>query len=149
MKYYLAYGSNLNLNQMNKRCPTSKKVGTATIEGYRLLFKGHPDGHKYLTIEEAEGYSVPVGVFEIQDKDEMFLDWYEGFPHFYYKKGFQIVLNGHSEAIDAFAYIMDEVNKLGAPTPTYYEIVKQGYKDFGFDFNLIEEAIAYSKGQGK
>ena len=37
-KYYLAYGSNLNRNQMRMRCPGAKPLGTAVIEGYRLLF---------------------------------------------------------------------------------------------------------------
>lgn len=39
-KYYLAYGSNLNIRQMALRCPTAKPVGTAVIEDYELLFKG-------------------------------------------------------------------------------------------------------------
>lgn len=39
-KYYLAYGSNLNIPQMQYRCPEARIIGTAVIEGYRLLFKG-------------------------------------------------------------------------------------------------------------
>ena len=39
-KYYLAYGSNLNIRQMALRCPTAKAVGTAVIKDYELLFKG-------------------------------------------------------------------------------------------------------------
>ena len=49
-RYYLAYGSNLNVRQMKLRCPTARIVGTATIEGYRLMFKGSKTG-SYLTIE--------------------------------------------------------------------------------------------------
>ena len=36
-KYYLAYGSNLNLRQMVLRCPTAKAMGTAVIKDYELL----------------------------------------------------------------------------------------------------------------
>ena len=43
-KYYLAYGSNLNVRQMALRCPTAKPVGTAVIKDYELLFKGSKTG---------------------------------------------------------------------------------------------------------
>ena len=39
-KLYVAYGSNLNKEQMRYRCPTAKFVGTGIIEGYELQFKG-------------------------------------------------------------------------------------------------------------
>ena len=35
-KYYLAYGSNLNIRQMSHRCPSAIPVGTAIIKDYRL-----------------------------------------------------------------------------------------------------------------
>ena len=49
MKYYLAYGSNLNVRQMMHRCPGAKPVGKMVLEGYELLFKGSKTG-SYLTI---------------------------------------------------------------------------------------------------
>ena len=47
--YYLAYGSNLNVNQMKRRCPRAKIVGSTIIDDYRLMFKGSKTG-AYLTI---------------------------------------------------------------------------------------------------
>ena len=44
MKYYLAYGSNLNVRQMMHRCPGAKPVGKMVLEGYELLFKGSKTG---------------------------------------------------------------------------------------------------------
>ena len=49
-KFYLAYGSNLNVKQMQFRCPDARIVGTAEISNYQLLFKGSKTG-SYLTIE--------------------------------------------------------------------------------------------------
>lgn len=80
-RYYLAYGSNLNMAQMQWRCPGAVPLGTAEISGYRLLFKGSRTG-SYLTIEKADGFSVPVGVWEVTEADEARLDRYEGYPHF-------------------------------------------------------------------
>ena len=92
-RYYLAYGSNLNVRQMRMRCPTARMIGTATIEDYRLMFKGSKTG-SYLTIEPEEGCSVPVGVWEVTARDELALDRYEGYPTFYYKKELELPITG-------------------------------------------------------
>lgn len=146
LRYYLAYGSNLNLEQMSHRCSTAKKVGIAIINNYRLMFKGSASGN-YLTIEMAEGYFVPVGVFAIEESDESALDVYEGYPSFYYKKDFRVELrddNDNKNIIDAFAYIMHEERVLGAPSDEYVQKVLAGYEAFGFDERLLEEAVEYS-----
>lgn len=146
IRYYLAYGSNLNLTRMSNRCEHAEKVGIAIIKDYRLMFKGSATGN-YLTIERAEGYFVPVGVFKVQEDDEQHLDRYEGYPHFYYKQDFKVELrhdNDECEEIDAFAYIMHEDRKLGAPSDEYLQIVIEGYNSFGFDVRLLEEAVEYS-----
>ena len=41
-KLYVAYGSNLNKEQMRYRCPTAKFVGTGIIEGYDCLLYTSP-----------------------------------------------------------------------------------------------------------
>lgn len=146
VRYYLAYGSNLNLAQMSHRCPTAKKAGIAIIKDYRLMFKGSASGN-YLTIERAEGYFVPVGVFVVEESDERELDRYEGYPNFYYKKDFSVELkdeNDNKKTIDAFAYIMHEERVLGAPSDEYIQRVLEGYEEFGFDARLLEEAVEYS-----
>ena len=48
-RYYIAYGSNLNVRQMMMRCPTARLIGTSVIKDYRLMFKGSQTG-SYLTI---------------------------------------------------------------------------------------------------
>ena len=139
-RLYLAYGSNLNKRQMSIRCSDAKVVGTAYIEGYRLLFKGSRTG-SYFTIEKAEGRRVPVGVWEVSTKDEHHLDFYEGYPGFYYKKDMKVTLNETGEEVDAFVYIMHEERELGIPSEHYVFGCKQGYKDFGFDTQYIEQAL--------
>ena len=58
-KLYIAYGSNMDEEQMAFRCPTATLVGTAIVEGYELMFKGSRTG-SYATIEPKEGSIVPV-----------------------------------------------------------------------------------------
>lgn len=56
-RYYIAYGSNLNVPQMRMRCPHATILGTANLKGWELLFKGSKTG-SYLTIEECEKPSI-------------------------------------------------------------------------------------------
>ncbi len=142
-KYYLAYGSNLNVHQMKYRCPTARIVGTAVIRDYELLYKGSKTG-SYLTIEKKKGGVVPVAVWEVTAADEHSLDAYEGCPNFYYKKNMEVTLDETGIRIDAFVYIMHEERKLGIPTSAYVQTCKFGYALFKFDFKYLDEAYEKS-----
>ena len=39
MKYYVAYGSNLNREQMAHRCPEAKLVGTGMLSNYEMCLE--------------------------------------------------------------------------------------------------------------
>ena len=147
-RYYIAYGSNLHVSQMRWRCPEARIVGTAELEGWRLMYKGSRTG-SYLTIEQAEGYKVPVAVWNVTPADEAKLDRYEGYPSFYYKK--ELVLNikgiktGKLRRRTVFVYIMHEERPLGLPSMSYVETCLEGYRDFGFDKAILDAAYTYSE----
>ena len=147
-RYYLSYGSNLNIFQMMRRCPSARIIGTSHIPDYRLLFKGSKTG-SYLTIEPAEGSAVPVGVWEVSAEDEAALDRYEGFPDFYYKKELTLpikgIRTGKVRIRNAFVYIMHEDRKLGLPSRSYMHTCLIGYADFGFNDQPLFEAYEYSR----
>ena len=152
-KYYLAYGSNLSMRQMAERCPDAVYVGTAVIPDYQLLFKGSLTG-SYLTIEKKKGSKVPVLVWQISERDERYLDRYEGCPIFYYKKEMRLSMQSLVDGtelgeVDAIVYIMHEHRGLGCPSDYYYEVCKEGYRRFGFDTKVLEKALADSIGKRK
>ena len=64
-RYVLAYGSNLNLERMKRRCPSCKVVGTAELPGYRLLFKKSKTG-AFATIEQDANWTVPAVVYRMR-----------------------------------------------------------------------------------
>ena len=143
--YYIAYGSNLNAEQMKRRCPDARAIGTATLIGWELLFRGSKTG-AYLTIEQNKAENTPVAVWEISEKDEIALDRYEGYPTFYYKRFYTLEVelnNGEKTTVRAFAYIMHEDRPLGIPTKFYLETCLDGYSDFGF--NDLPLRAAYKK----
>ena len=147
-KYYIAYGSNLNVEQMRYRCPDARIVGTSVISDYQLLFKGSKTG-SYLTIEKKKGASVPVAVWEVSERDEQRLDAYEGYPNFYYKTDMQLTVkgffNGLKKKVDAFIYIMHEERELGIPSSVYVRTCVAGYRHFGFDLKHLRLAMNISE----
>lgn len=143
-RLYVAYGSNLNLEQMKHRCPTSKLVGTGVINDYELQFKGFPTS-AYATIAPKVGASVPVGVWEIGWMDERYLDRYEGYPSHYFKENVPVQMQDGSQ-IDGMVYIMNPKMKFGMPSTHYYKVVHQGYIDCGLDTHVLNEAVKTSAG---
>ena len=147
-RYYIAYGSNLNIPQMRWRCPNAKVIGTAELEGWELLFKGSKTG-SYLTIEQNPNTTVPVAVWCVSAEDEASLDRYEGYPSFYYKKEITLdikgIKTGKVRRRKAFVYIMHEDRPLGIPSRSYLQTCANGYHSFGFDMDFLKQAYYKSK----
>ena len=145
-RYYIAYGSNLNVRQMRMRCPGATICGTANLDGWGLLFKGSKTG-SYLTIEERKGAAVPVVIWEVTEDDERELDRYEGYPAFYYKRDFSLeykgIRTGKRRTVAAFAYIMREERPIGVPSGFYLDTCFEGYDTFCFDRDIL--LAAYDK----
>lgn len=141
-KFYIAYGSNLHLEQMKYRCPTATVVGKSELVGYKLIFKGAPI-NAYATIEENINDTVPILIWELKPQDEKALDRYEGYPTFYYKKNITVEVEGTQ--VEAMVYIMNEKAQIGIPSPRYYQIIRTGYKNAGFDESVLEDALRISK----
>ena len=146
-RYYIAYGSNLNVEQMQRRCPSARIIGTSEIPDYRLMFKGSRSG-SYLTIEPCEGTSVPVAAWEVTAQDEAALDHYEGYPRFYYKAEMTLpvrgIRSGKIRRRKVFAYIMQESRPYGLPSDYYVSVCLDGYRSFGFDDKKLTDALKAS-----
>ena len=122
-RLYIAYGSNLNLPQMEQRCPYAKVVGASVA-----------------TVEPKEGATVPVLLWKIEPLDEAALDRYEGWPHLYRKEMMDVELEGKN--VSAMVYVMNDVRSLGMPSEVYYRIIEEGYHSIGFDTAVLEHALA-------
>lgn len=139
-KYYLAYGSNLNLALLKKRCPSAKPVGIVGLENFRLVYKGSSDGYAYLTIEPSFNEFVPTCLFEISNRDIKALDNYESYPTLYHKEYVSIDVNGKTK--EALIYIMNEEFTYHLPSDEYIKICEEGYKYMDFDKSILASALS-------
>lgn len=144
-KYYFAYGSNLSHKAMAMRCPTAKPVGKGVLNDYQLVYRGGSYG--YLTVEPKKGSSVPIGVWEIEERDEKNLDMYEGYPRLYCKENMTIPVNRfvsgksvkqESEDITGLIYVMNDGYKKARPTQEYLFVCLAGYMDFDLPVDKLD-----------
>lgn len=129
---YIAYGSNINLEQMARRCPTAKAVANGVMLNYELEFRG------VATIVPKADAKTPVLVWELGRADEKSLDRYEGFPHLYRKEYFEFEYNG--EKREAMAYLMNG-GEIHEPSSAYYKGIRKGYLDNELDVSYLDDAL--------
>ena len=136
---YVAYGSNMSLDQMAYRCPKSKVVGNGKLYGWKLVFNVHAD-----IVKADKDSFVPVVVWDIDDDDWAMLDIYEGYPEYYIRTGVTVNFdNGHVDI--AIVYIMANKHKgICPPSQSYFDCIEQGYIDNGIDTGCLYNALDYS-----
>lgn len=137
MKYYVAYGSNLSVDQMAHRCPDATIVGTGILKDWELVFRYHA------TIEPRQGSTVPVLVWAISEKDEARLDRYEGYPKYYVKKYLSVPVQAPMGRLNVrgMVYIMVDGNPVTPPSDAYYGIIEEGYERFNLDRRILRRAL--------
>lgn len=139
-KLYAAYGSNMNISQMKKRCPAAERICIGTLKDYQLEFRGGG----VATIIPEPGSEVPIVLWNITQKCEKVLDIYEGYPRVYIKKEISVHVN--DTKYNAIAYIMtDEFTKRKfALCSEYFKAIKDGYVCNKIDLGPLNKALARS-----
>ena len=136
MTLYFAYGSNLNLSQMQRRCPAATPLGKLYLPKWRLVFRGVAD------IVPDDDATVPGGLWQLTPACEAALDRYEGWHpnnNGMYAKEF-VEVDGHGNVM---IYTMNSTGI--CPPPVYYfDGIRQGYKDFGLKSAALKEALKHS-----
>ena len=133
---YFAYGSNLNLFQMKRRCKDSVFLKKYELKGYRLNFRSK---YRAADIEKNKNSLVPGALFEISKSDEKKLDVYEDFPVLYKKLYFSY----YNKKV--MTYIMVNKTEFRYPTERYLNVVKRGYKDCKLDMKYLKIALQQVK----
>ena len=134
-KLYASYGSNLNITQMQDRCPKAKLVTKIFLNDWKLVFRGVAD------IIKSPGSKVPIGIYEISVECENALDKYEKFPILYRKENIKITLDSNQKSV--LTYVMNNYG-YGPPVEEYFNIIFRGYNDWGISFESLIEALDFS-----
>lgn len=129
---YVAYGSNLDLEQMEFRTPSAQPIGTMELPDWQLTFKGVAD------IVPKQGASVSLGIFKMNSiEDWKALHTYEGtrpLGAMYY------LTEVETEHGTALTYTMSVGHSISEPSLGYYSTIEKGYGHFGLDTAPLKEA---------
>jgi hypothetical protein len=137
--YYLAYGMNTNKQQMARRCPAAKAIGTTSLPGYQFVFRGVGD---ILPTYQKEHFANCV-VWEITPECELALDRLEGYPNFYTKLYIDIELNG--KVVTAMVYKMrNQSFRLSDPSSHYWEMLHEGYHTYKLPIDQLFFGLPYN-----
>jgi len=133
---YFAYGSNLHYEGMASRCPDSRPIGRAMLDGWTLTFRGVAD------IKPREGSRTHGALWSISDRDLDRLDRYEGYPSLYRRE--LVVVKAERDQLVAITYVMND-DYIGLPSPSYYRTIKRGYKQWELPILDLEMTLAEVK----
>ncbi|WP_418632965.1 gamma-glutamylcyclotransferase family protein, partial [Ruminococcus sp.] len=123
----------------NKMCQViltkPKVIGTSEIKDFELEFRG------VATIVPNKGASVPVLIWELDERDLPNLNRYEGYPRFYRQENMSFELNG--KVCTGMAYLIN-YGELSPPSSRYYNTILQGYKENSLDESYLITALENS-----
>lgn len=144
-KFYFAYGSNINLDQMRFRCPNALVIDTVTLPDYELLFRGD-SCNGLATVEPKPGGLVHGLLWKLTPRCEYALDVYEGFPTLYDKRDVT-VRDSQGRDFTVMAYVMASEMRLRPALPSrfYYQGIMDGYLRTGLPAGALEAALEHTR----
>lgn len=124
---YLAYGSNMNLCQMARRCPEAEPYKPALLRGYRL----HMNRHATILSTGDSADFVPVALWRVTRECLRNLDLYEGVPTYYKRVLFSDRIAGYK----VWTYVMNYAGDEPASVD-YLDVITEGYEDFNHEAHI-------------
>ena len=148
---YFAYGSNLDLSQMKRRCPEYRLISKGSLSGYSLTFNRFSSGWGGGVADVIQDQDSKVWglVFEISDSDLERLDRYEGYHKnqtSMYERWKTVIDTPNGQISDVWVYTVVEKQKFVQPTLEYLQIIKDAAVRWNFpkDYQQTLELVAIS-----
>lgn len=135
-----AYGSNLNVDQMARRCPAAEPIGRLKLQDWRLVFRGVAD------VIPEPGAVCYGGVWRITPACEEALDRYEGVDSGLYTREWIPIKPGKHGETAMLVYCMTSTGIM-PPSAGYLQCIKDGYRDFAMPpaaWGLLKDAVRTS-----
>lgn len=138
---YFAYGSNLNVEHMKVQCPAARPLRRFSITNARLVFR------RYADCVREPGAVCHGGLWRITPPCEAALDIYEDVAGGLYRKQrveLSAPVDGGTEML---VYVMNSTD-IVPPSPSYLELIRQGYRDFELPAAALDDAERTSPSRG-
>ncbi len=137
--HFIAYGTNIKTSELAKAFPEVKILGYTYLNNYALEFVGY-DGHAIATLSKKRGAKTPVAVWDFPEELRYTIANYEPFPYLYKKKKVSVKIGKNK--LYGYIYLNKQKLRHGKPSEDYLQVLRDGYKEAGFDEKLIDTALA-------
>ncbi|PUU78864.1 hypothetical protein B9Z19DRAFT_34641 [Tuber borchii] len=141
--YHFAYGSNLWLTQMHRRCPGHTLIGPALLPRHRwhINTRGYANLVPTTTTNDDQDHDAYGVVYTITKSDEEQLDLSEGVPYWYQRVKHPVKLlprssyssregEGEERILEDVLVYIDTIRTTdGAPKEEYISRINNGFKD--------------------
>jgi hypothetical protein len=134
---YFAYGSNLSIRAMRRRCPRAVPLGKFALGNSKLVFRGVAD------CPFEQGSKCWGGVWRITDRCEAALDRYEGWHPDQlgsYRKEF-VPLRFADGREDTLMFYQMNSDGIFPPSEYYLDTLRDGYRDFKLPMSHLRAAL--------
>lgn len=151
---YFAYGSNMDWDQMKKRCPSARFVGAAVLRDHRLAFtrRSVQRGCGVADAVPDQGAVIWGAVFEIADLDIGRLDAVEGYRpgrrgNAYRREERHVFVAGDDkQPLVAAVYFGQPENSPPLPNQEYKNLIVDGAKCWRLPDDYIRQLEAIEVG---
>ncbi len=133
MSLYFAYGSNMNKEQIQERCPSALLLGVASLIGYRLAFTIYSPARLCgcADIVPTPGAVVFGLLYEMTKDDMSALDTFEGHPE-HYRRTMVTVQDANMQEHTAFSYDVVTKQEGLLPSRHYLGLLRDAAKEYEF-----------------
>ncbi len=143
-RLYFAYGSNMEQEQMNRRCRSHQLAGNARLDGYRFRI----NGRGVATIVPEDGAVVHGLAWSISRQDEAGLDVCEGVAGGLYRKEHVEIILADGDRAMALVYVASDSSK-GKFWSEYVNRIIKAAKVRGLPPEYIQELKTWTKTKRK
>jgi gamma-glutamylcyclotransferase len=147
---YFAYGSNLNWQQMQGRCPSARFVGVALFADHKLAFTRESvnRGCGVADAVRERGWKIWGVVYEIDDLDVGKLDVSEGYrpgreKNSYWRRECLVLLDGDEQRpLTVCSYFGDSQSNPPLPNSEYKQLIVSGARHWRLPEEYVRDLEA-------
>ncbi len=134
MKYYFAYGSNMDRGQMKERCPNSRFIRKALLKNYIIDFTIFSPKRKCgcADVVKSKSDSVWGLLYEVDESDIFRLDDYEKHPNKYKRFTVKVISEDGQEYVAQTYEVVEKSSYSLKPSRHYLGLMISAAKDFNF-----------------
>ncbi len=143
--HYFAYGSNMNWEQIQRRCPSAQFVCVARLKNYRFAIARHSRLRNCGTanIFADTGSEVWGIVYDLSEQDLAILDGFEdGYRR---EKAFVLAAGDTQSSVEVLVYIAEREDNVPLPNPEYKRLIVAGARHWNipeFYCSMLEKIQA-------